>query len=48
MEVSRRGVYGGVCAGLALIALFVVPTWPPHTIGDANDHLLSVAGLAVI
>lgn len=30
------------------MALFVVPTWPPHTIGDANDHLLSVAGLAAI
>jgi branched-chain amino acid transport system permease protein len=47
-QSSRRQVYGAVCGLLVLMALFVVPTWPPHAIGDANDHLLSVAGLAAI
>ena len=48
VELSRREIYGAVCAALALIALFIVPTWPPHAIGGASDHLLSVAGLAAI
>jgi len=47
-ELSRREIYGAVCGALVLVALFVVPTWPPHTIGGANSHLLSVAGLAAI
>jgi len=33
---------------LVVVALFIVPTWPPHAISEANDHLLSVAGLAAI
>jgi branched-chain amino acid transport system permease protein len=37
-----------VCGALLLMALFVVPTWPPHTIGGANTYLLSVVGLAAI
>jgi branched-chain amino acid transport system permease protein len=47
-QLSRREVYGAVCGALVLIALFVVPTWPPHTVSGANNHLLSVAGLAAI
>jgi len=47
-ELPRRRLYEGLLAIFVLIALFVVPTWPPHTIGDANNHLLSLASLAAV
>ena len=47
-EIPRRRAYEGLLAALVLIALFVVPTWPPHTIGGASNHLLSFATLAAI
>ncbi|MEA2418634.1 MAG: branched-chain amino acid transport system ATP-binding protein livM [Thermoleophilaceae bacterium] len=47
-RLPRRELYTVVCGLLVVIALFVVPTWPPHTIGGASDYLVSVAGLAVI
>jgi branched-chain amino acid transport system permease protein len=47
-RLPRRRVYQAVCAALVVIALFVVPTWPAHTIGGASSHLSSVAGLAAV
>jgi branched-chain amino acid transport system permease protein len=44
----RSRVYAGVCGLLVVIALFVVPTWPAHTIAGASDYLVSVAGLAAV
>jgi branched-chain amino acid transport system permease protein len=46
--LPRERVYQALCAGLVLIALFIVPTWPAHMISDASSHLLSVAGLAAV
>jgi branched-chain amino acid transport system permease protein len=44
----RRRAYGLLLAVFVLIALAVVPTWPPHTVGGANNFLLSIAALAAI
>jgi branched-chain amino acid transport system permease protein len=35
-------------AALALIALFIIPTWPPHTIPDGPNSLVATAGLAAV
>jgi ABC-type branched-subunit amino acid transport system ATPase component/ABC-type branched-subunit amino acid transport system permease subunit len=47
-QLPRNRVYAAVCAALVAIALFVVPTWPPHAIADASNSLVSVAGLAAV
>ena len=47
-QLPRERVYQGLCAALVLISLFIVPTWPAHTIGGASTHLVSVAGLAAV
>jgi branched-chain amino acid transport system permease protein len=47
-RLPRRRVYEVVCAALVVIALFIVPTWPVHTIAGASTHLVSVAGLAAV
>ncbi|HSI79267.1 MAG TPA: branched-chain amino acid ABC transporter permease, partial [Solirubrobacterales bacterium] len=44
----RRHVYLAICAALVFIALFVVPTWPPHSVGSAGNFLVSIAALAAI
>lgn len=45
---QRRTAYAAVWVALTLVALFVVPTWPAHTISGASNYLVSVAGLAAI
>jgi branched-chain amino acid transport system permease protein len=47
-QLPRDRAYAAVCAALVAIALFIVPTWPPHTIADASNSLVSVAGLAAV
>ncbi len=47
-EGPRGRAYLGLLAVLALISLFAVPTWPPHTIADADTGLVSIASLAVV
>ena len=47
-RLPRERVYQGLCAALVVMSLFVVPTWPAHTIGGASTHLVSVAGLAAV
>jgi ABC-type branched-subunit amino acid transport system ATPase component/ABC-type branched-subunit amino acid transport system permease subunit len=47
-SLPRRRVQAGVLAALVVIALFVIPTWPPHAIAGGPDNLLSTAGLAAI
>jgi branched-chain amino acid transport system ATP-binding protein/branched-chain amino acid transport system permease protein len=47
-QLPRRRIYEATLGLLVLIALFVVPTWPPHTTGEASNHLISVAALAAV
>jgi ABC-type branched-subunit amino acid transport system ATPase component/ABC-type branched-subunit amino acid transport system permease subunit len=47
-QLPRNRVYAALCAVLVATALLVVPTWPPHAIGGASNHLVSVAGLATV
>ena len=47
-SIPRRQVQTGVWVALALIALFIVPTWPAHTIMNGPNNLVGTAGLAAV